>query len=169
MQPLQLLARHAQSYQQSCRCKAGVVALTITLHAGKKWFLKPSLSTQQGQAITGVVNYNTKKYVSVKLLATCSMRMETAAILMLRKVLNPDFPLHQAIIYQSQAPEEQEDSTDQNIPPIAVSSELTSNRAVKRERTASSPSANRRVIKREPRGVFSRSCDAEEDGCIDLT
>ena len=155
------ISRHADA--------KSMLQLTITVCAGKKWFLKPSLSTQQGQALPGVVKYSTKKYVTVKLLATCSMRMETAAILMLRKVLNPDFPLHQAIIDQSQAPEEQEGSTDQNVPPIAVSSEMTSNRAVKRERTTTSPSANHRVVKREPIGVFSRSCDAEEDGCIDLT
>lgn len=94
--------------------------------------------------------------------------METAAILMLRKVFNPDLPMHQAIIDQSQPPEEHEGSTDQNFPPVAVSSDATSRVGVKRERTASNPASNNRAIKREPTGVFGRS-SIEDDECIDLT
>ena len=96
------------------------------------------------------------------------MRMETAAILILRKVLNPDFPPHKAIIDQSQPEDEQEGSSDQNIPPVAVSNDVSSNRVgIKRERTGNSPGAHR-AIKREPTGVFSRT-DADENECIDLT
>lgn len=93
------------------------------------------------------------------------MRMETAATLILCKVLNPDFPLHKAIIDQSQPEDGQEGSSDQNIPPVAASNEVSSNRVgIKRERTANSPGAHK-AIKREPAGVFGKP-DADEDDAL---
>lgn len=96
------------------------------------------------------------------------MRMESAAILILRKVLNPDFPLHQAIIDRSQAPDEHEGSSDQNIPLVAVGNGATSRVGIKRERTTSSPVNSNRAVKREPNGAPRRS-SIEDDECIDLT
>ena len=95
--------------------------------------------------------------------------METAAILILRKVLNPDFPLHQAIIDQSEEPEEedQEGSSNQNVPAAANDTAASSARVgIKRERSSMGCVPNR-AIKRE---ANSRTAPANEDfGVIDLT
>ena len=57
--------------------------------------MQPSLSAQAGQVTGPPVTFSTVRYQTVSVLADLSMRMETAAILVLRKVLNPDIPSHQ--------------------------------------------------------------------------
>lgn len=70
---------------------------------GKKWFMRPSLKAEAGDVVGRPVTFSTTRYTSIGSLATLSMRMETAAILTLRKVLNPANAAHQAIIDASTA------------------------------------------------------------------
>lgn len=57
--------------------------------------MQPSLSAQAGRVTGAPVTYSPHVYQTIQGLADLSMRMETAAILILRKVLNPDTPAHQ--------------------------------------------------------------------------
>lgn len=57
--------------------------------------MQPSLSAQAGRVTGPPVTYSRTVYRTIQVVAELSMRMETAAILMLRKVLNPDIPAHQ--------------------------------------------------------------------------
>lgn len=57
--------------------------------------MQPSLSAQAGRVTGPPVTYSPYVYQTVQVLGELSMRMETAAILILRKVLNPDLPAHQ--------------------------------------------------------------------------
>lgn len=63
--------------------------------AGKKWFMQPSLTAQAGRVTGPPVTFSNTMYQHIRTLAELSMQMETAAILILRKVLNPDIPAHQ--------------------------------------------------------------------------
>ena len=70
---------------------------------GKKWFMRPSLKADSGDIVGKPFSFSTTRYEKIRHVATLSMRMETAAILTLRKVLNPELPAHQAIINASTA------------------------------------------------------------------
>ena len=57
--------------------------------------MQPSLSAQAGRVTGPPVTYSNTVYQPIRTLVELSMQMETAAILILRKVLNPDIPAHQ--------------------------------------------------------------------------
>ena len=57
--------------------------------------MQPSLSAQAGRVTGPPVTFSTARYQTISVLADLNMKMETAAILVLRKVLNPDIPAHQ--------------------------------------------------------------------------
>lgn len=57
--------------------------------------MQPSLSAQAGRVTGPPLNFSSTIYQHVRTLAELSMQMETAAILILRKVLDPDIPAHQ--------------------------------------------------------------------------
>lgn len=59
--------------------------------------MQPSLSAQAGRVTGPPITYSPHVYQTIQVLADLSMRMETAAILILRKVLDPDIPAHQVI------------------------------------------------------------------------
>lgn len=59
--------------------------------------MQPSLSAQAGGVTGPPVTYSPYVYQTVQVLDELTMQMETAAILILRKVLNPDIPAHQVI------------------------------------------------------------------------
>ena len=63
--------------------------------------MRPSLKADSGDIVGKPFTFSTQLYTKIRHLATLSMRMETAAILTLRKVLNPELPAHQAIINAS--------------------------------------------------------------------
>ena len=143
-----------------------------TVTAGKKWFMQPSLSAQHGQVVGKPVIFSNKLYKKVCVLATCHMRMETAAILVLRKILNPNNASHQAIIDQSEEMNDgHQHSSHGTAPPAAVSnvhSRLPAPQAgVKRQRTTSTHGPSR-PVKREPIAV-SKASRAVQHECIDLT
>ena len=134
--------------------------------------MQPSLSAQQGQVVGQPVIFSDKIYKKVRVLATCNMRMETAATLVLRKVLNPDIASHQAIIDQSAEPHEApQNDSHQVIPATEVSTvhkRLPAQQVgIKREHTTST-SASSRMIKREPAALCTCSSAARLE-CIDLT
>ena len=70
--------------------------------------MQPSLSAQSGNITGPPVKFSQTVYGKVRDLAVLDLRMETAAILVLRKVLDPEIPAHQAIIDRSQAQAEGE-------------------------------------------------------------
>ena len=140
--------------------------------------MQPSLSAQQG-AITGpAITFCTKKYVEGHHLATCTMRMETASILILRKVLNPDIPAHQAIIDQSEAAAPQQEATSpvgatpaaahasRSNTSIKKERRSTHGTGIKRERTADAGSSSK-AVKREPGSGSGVAQQTPE--CIDLS
>lgn len=57
--------------------------------------MQPSLSAQAGCVTGPPVTFSNIVYQRIRTLAEFRMQMETAAILILRKVLNPDIPAHQ--------------------------------------------------------------------------
>lgn len=175
--PLPRFKRH-QSARKSKQRLLQIMAIFVC-NAGKKWFMQPSLSAQQG-AITGpAITFCTKKYVEGHHLATCTIRMETASILILRKVLNPDLPPHQAIIDQSEAAAPQQKATSPvSATPAAAYAASRSNTSVKkerrsshstgikRERTADAGSSSK-AVKREPGS--SSGVAQQTPVCIDLS
>ena len=94
------------------------------------------------------------------------MRMETAAILILRKVLDPDNPAHQAIIDSSHPPEEEEEGEAES-PGTALqrNTEGSSRRGTKRKVKAEKGQSNK-AIKPELSPVLRGNATAE---IIDLT
>lgn len=66
--------------------------------------MQPSLSAQQGEVVGKPIKFTKHVYKTVRTLMKCTIRMETATTLVLRKILNPDIPAHQAIINQSESP-----------------------------------------------------------------
>lgn len=129
--------------------------------------MQPSLSAQQGQVTGPAVTFSTRKYNDVRFLATCSMRMETAAILILRKVLNPDFPAHQAIIDQSEASmPHQEANSPPAASPAPVNAAVLNRTGIKRERGAKDTSGSK-AVKTEPGSSNGRSNRQVE--CVDLS
>ena len=95
------------------------------------------------------------------------MRMETAAILILRKVLNPDFPAHQAIVDQAEAlTPHQEANSFQAASPAPVNAAAINRTGIKRERKANDTSASK-AVKTEPGSSSGRSNRQVE--CVDLS
>lgn len=68
------------------------------LKDGKKWFLQPSANTKVGKLNNDRVHWSNHKFIQGQLLFKAELRMETCPVLMLRKILNPEKPRHQAII-----------------------------------------------------------------------
>lgn len=133
--------------------------------------MQPSLSAQQGHVVGKPVIFSNKSK-KVRVLATCNMRMETAATLVLRKVLDPNIASHQAIIDQSAEPHEVPHCDSREVVPATVISSVQKRLpaprvGVKRER-ASSTSAPSRIVKREPAAMYTCSSTAQLE-CIDLT
>lgn len=175
--PLPRCKRHQSA--RKCKQLLLYVMVVFVCNAGKKWFMQPSLSAQQG-AITGpAITFCTKKYVEGHHLATCTLRMETASILILRKVLNPDLPAHQAIIDQSEAAASQQEATSPvGATPAAAHAASGSNTSVKKERRSSNSTGIKRertadagssskTVKREPGSGSGVAQQTPE--CIDLS
>lgn len=100
--------------------------------------------------------------------------METASILVLRKVLDPDIPSHQDIIDRSQPPEDEEEGEGQSVPRTAASQPASnprsagqSSRGVKRIKAEQGQS--NRAVKTEPGQTASRSQNSGQSAVIDLT
>jgi len=121
------------------------------LVAGKKWFLQPSLSAKAGGVIAGPpLTYSTNMYERVRLLAEVNLKRETAAILVLRKVLDPENPDHQAVIDSSQPPDEQEEGGDESADATATGrSPGDAARGTKR-RVKSETMQSNKAVKSEP-------------------
>ncbi|KAK9824726.1 hypothetical protein WJX74_001445 [Apatococcus lobatus] len=78
-------------------------AIPLKAAEGKKWFMLPSLKADSGKTVGQPFNFDMTRFDIVCRLATMSMRMETAAVLTLRKVLNPENIAHKAIMDASRA------------------------------------------------------------------
>lgn len=81
---------------------------------GKKWFDQPCLSVQEGQVTDPPVVFVTIPIRHVCLLAVWHLRVKTATILTLQKVLNPNLAAHQASVDQVEAAEHPAPSSNQH-------------------------------------------------------
>lgn len=160
---------------------------------GKKWFMQPSLSAQQGEVVGKPIRFSSKVYKTVRSLMKCTIRMETAPILVLRKLLNPDIPAHQAIINQSEAPAQNSTHDDEIHTHVgaakktkrhtvmktdikqeldATVTDLTTTalepRHGRKRRPASTGTGPSTRVKTEPLDLRSNSAAAHSE-CIDLT
>ncbi|KAL3152812.1 hypothetical protein ABBQ38_012394 [Trebouxia sp. C0009 RCD-2024] len=147
---------------------------------GKKWFMQPSLSAQAGRVTGPPLNFSSTIYQHVRTLAELSMQMETAAILILRKVLDPDIPAHQAIIDQSQVPDDEEGEGESAESPINHATSRSaaddlgatggdSSRGVKREIKPEKSQTQSKVVKSEPQSSSAYSSVRGQSEVIDLT
>ncbi|KAL3156154.1 hypothetical protein ABBQ32_012443 [Trebouxia sp. C0010 RCD-2024] len=164
-------AKH-RSYQATSASKAV---------EGKKWFMQPSLTAQAGRVTGPPVTFSNTMYQHIRTLAELSMQMETAAILILRKVLNPDIPAHQAIIDQSQVPDEEEGEGESAESPIndattsrSAADDLRatggdSSRGVKRKIKPEKSQTQSKVVKAEPQNSRAYSSVRGQSEVIDLT
>lgn len=137
--------------------------------------MQPSLSAQAGTVIGPPVTYSNKRHQTVRQLADLNMRMETAAILVLRKVLDPEDPAHQAIIDRSQPPDEQEEGQGESAESPAAAaapsnpmgtglSPRGTKRRVKEEKLHSN-----KAIKPEPSQTARNRNSGGQSAVIDLT
>lgn len=95
--------------------------------------MRPSLKADSGDVVGQPITFSTTRYDKIRHMATLSMRMETAAILTLRKVLNPELPAHQAIINASTAamqPEQSSSSAPGTLTSISASLHVLSEEAI---------------------------------------
>ena len=126
--------------------------------------MQPSLSAQSGNITGPPVKFSQTVYGKVRDLAVLDLRMETAAILVLRKVLDPEIPEHQAIIDRSQEQAEgQGESAARNDSQAAGGNP----RGIKRVKTEQAQ-GNRAVktdTSQTPRGRNA----PKQSGVIDLT
>lgn len=90
-------------------------------------FLQPSLSAKAGGVIAGPpLTYSTNMYERVRLLAEVNLKRETAATLVLRKVLDPENPDHQAVIDSSQPPDDKRKvGMSQQMPQLQADPQVT--------------------------------------------
>lgn len=121
------------------------------------------------------ITFSTNVYKRVRVLTNLTLRMETAAILVLRKVLDPENPAHQRIIDASQPPDEQEEGEGEsaNVKSAAAStSSLIGNglspRGTKRRVKAEKPQSNK-AIKPEPNQTARNRNTGGQADVIDLT
>ena len=143
---------------------------------GKKWFLQPSLAAKAGDVMAGPpVTFSTHVYRSLRVLTKLELRMETAAILVLRKVLDPENPAHQRIIDASQPPDEQEEGEGESANDTSAAASTSSpignalsprgtKRRVKAERTQSN-----KAVKPEPNQTPRNQNSGGQADVIDLT
>lgn len=98
-------AKRSCTQQDTCRsCKC---------FGDKKWFTQPSLPAQAG-SIVDKLNFTKYDYLGFQPLAEVTIRMETATTLLLRKILDPAKPAHQAILEQSASLEAAAEGLDQS-------------------------------------------------------
>lgn len=137
---------------------------------GKKWFLQPSLSAKAGNVVPGPpMTFSTNIYEHVRMLAELNLKMETAAILVLRKVLDPENPDHQAIIDSSQPPHEPEEGGDESADATATGrSPGDATRGTKR-RVKSETMQSNKAVKPEPLPTPLGQRMAGKSDIIDLT
>ena len=130
--------------------------------AGKKWFLQPSLSAKAGNVVPGPpMTFSTNIYDHVRMLAELNLKMETAAILVLRKV--------QAIIDSSQPPHEPEEGGDESADATATGrSPGDATRGTKR-RVKSETMQSNKAVKPEPLPTPLGQRMAGKSDIIDLT
>ncbi|KAK9824740.1 hypothetical protein WJX74_003623 [Apatococcus lobatus] len=122
---------------------------------GKKWFMRPSLKADSGDIVGKPFTFSTTRYDKVRHLATLSLRMETAAILTLRKVLNPKLPAHQAIINASTAAmrTEQIASSAPGQPSAVLGSGDIPRDAVRNQASSAGPSRPGTAVSSKPAGI----------------
>ncbi|KAI8467671.1 MAG: hypothetical protein J3K34DRAFT_429820 [Monoraphidium minutum] len=73
------------------------------LAEGKKFYLAPSLKTDQGSLDQWPGSWSNHTYKRVEVVASIELRYETASTLLLRKVLDATNPAHRALLAGSQA------------------------------------------------------------------
>ena len=106
--------------------------------------------------------------MTVQELAVWDLRMETAATLTLRKVLNHDNPIHQSIMQASQSPEEQEGRGGASAAvPSTVSAVGDSTRGLKRIKLE--PTQLNRPVKQNLFPTAKRQRSLQQPDIIDLT
>ncbi len=144
---------------------------------GKKWFLQPSLAAKAGDVVAEPpITFNTHVYRSLRVLANLKLRMETAAILVLRKVLDPENPAHQRIIDASQPPDEQEEGEGESLNVTSAAAASTSSpmgnglspRGTNRRVKAEKPQSNK-AVKPEPNQTPRNRNSGGQADVIDLT
>ncbi|DBA83005.1 hypothetical protein WJX77_011326 [Trebouxia sp. C0004] len=179
---LSIKIEHIQQVPGQCQPPAQVsshAAAAPKAIEGKKWFLQPSLAAKAGDVVAAPpITFSTNVYQTVRVLTKLKLRMETAAILVLRKVLDPENPAHQRIIDASQPPDEQEEGGGEsaNVTSAAAAAASTSSpignglsprgtkRRVKAERTQ-----RNKAVKPEPNQTPRNRNSGGQADVIDLT
>jgi len=121
------------------------------------------------------ITFSTNVYQTIRILTKLTLRMETAAILVLRKVLDPENPAHQRIIDASQPPDEQEEGEGEsaNVTSAAASTSSPigsglSPRGTKR-RVKAEKSQSNKAVKPEPNQTPRNQNSGGQADVIDLT
>jgi len=121
------------------------------------------------------ITFSTNVYQTIRILTNLTLRMETAAILVLRKVLDPENPAHQRIIDASQPPDEQEEGEGEsaNVTSAAASTSSPignglSPRGTKR-RVKAEKSQSNKAVKPEPNQTPRNQNSGGQADVIDLT